>query len=205
MLLAAGQQGSFRYTSTQIGCACGADERVTQVTDVAATEGSQRITVSGNGQTGHVTVLVTGGSAYLKGDAFALTTYMGFKAASVPAYAGRWIQIPPTDHDFTAVAMDVTLMSSLSDIVVPAPLTLTPMRALNGSPVLGVTGTKRATAKTQAITVSLYGRATGLRLPVEEDTTMGRYSARMTFGRWHEPLHVAVPAGATPIAATGLE
>lgn len=76
MLIAAAQQKSVHYTSVQ-DCGCTSAAHIVQVTDVASNQGIQRITVTAGGQTSHVTVLVTGGNAYVLGDSFALTNYMG--------------------------------------------------------------------------------------------------------------------------------
>ena len=205
MIAAAGHQRSFRSTSLQTGCGCGVDERISQVTDVAANEGIQRITFTADGSTGHVTVLVIGGTAYVEGDSFALVNYLGYKPDAATAYAGQWIAIPAADPDFDAVADDVTLLTAVEDLAVPNPLHLAPRRVIGGKATLGVTGTKRATGNAAAITESLYGRAKGLPLPVEEDIVQGAYSAKVTLGHWNEHLDLAAPAASTPISATGLE
>ena len=205
IITAAGQQQSFRATSVQSGCACGNTDRISQVTDVATNQGSQQITYTSNGQTGHVTVLVTGGNAYVLGDAFALTNYMGYKPDAAASYSNQWIQIPPTDPDFRAVSTDVTLSSSVGDLYLPLPVSLSPNRSVNGRVVIGVMGTTPATTNSPAATVSLYARATGIPLPVEEDIVRGNYSAGLTFSHWNERLRIVAPANATPISTTGLE
>src|SRR5947207_849028 len=65
-ILAAGRaQHSVHYVSKiQLGTV-----RIAQVADVGATKGIQRITYSKAGTTGHVTVVVSAGRAYVRGDA----------------------------------------------------------------------------------------------------------------------------------------
>ena len=49
--------------------------------------------------------------------------------------------------------------------------------------------------------LTLYARATGPPLPVEEDATAGgKVRFRVTFSRWNEPLHVAIPASTVPVS-----
>jgi hypothetical protein len=78
--------------------------RVVQVADVGATDGIQRIKYTKAGRTGGVTVIVSAHRAYVRGDAFVLVNYMGFKALASARYANRWVSIPPGDRDYAAVA-----------------------------------------------------------------------------------------------------
>jgi hypothetical protein len=82
MLIAAAQQQSVHYTSVQ---SSGSDH-VVQVADVGLDQGIQRITCTCNGQLGHVTVLVTGGNAYVLGDTFGLINYMGYNSDAATTY-----------------------------------------------------------------------------------------------------------------------
>jgi hypothetical protein len=53
--------------------------------------------------------------------------------------------------------------------------------------------------------MTLYARASGTPLPVEEDVVKGDYSGSVSFSHWNERLHIATPPDATPISITGLE
>jgi hypothetical protein len=203
MLLAGQQQHSVHYVSVQ---QCGCAARIVEVTDAGATEGIQRVTVSSAGQIGHVTVLVTGGGAYVLGDVFSLVNYMGYKPEAAATYAGQWIQIPPTDPDYRAVSADVTLPSLMADLYVPGPLALSRARKIAGRTVMGVTGRRPATATSRALTVSIYAQAHGLPLPVEEDVVNGLDRSTVSFSRWNEPVQVDAPAdNVISIMGTGLE
>jgi hypothetical protein len=103
------------------------------------------------------------------------------------------------------VSADVTLPSSISDLSLPRPLRLSPNRKVNGRAVIGVMGTKPATASSPALTMSLYAQASGIPLPVEEDIVKGDYLASLKFSHWNERVRIATPANATPISTTGLE
>jgi hypothetical protein len=195
------QQQSVHYIST----ASSTSSHVVQVADVGPGQGIQRITCTCKGQLGHVTVLVTGGNAYVLGDTFGLINYMGFNADAATTYSERWVQIPPTDRNFKAVSSDVTLPSSIIDLSLPRPLRPSPNREVKGRAVIGVTGTVPATAGSPALTMTLYARASGTPLPVEEDVVKGDYSGSVSFSHWNERLHIATPPDATPISITGLE
>jgi hypothetical protein len=201
MLSAGEQQRSVHVTSVQsVGT-----ERIVELADSGSTQGIQRITFTYNAQIGHVTVLVIGETAYVRGDSFTLTNYMRYRPDAATTYSGQWIQIPRTDPDFKRVSRDVTLPSSVGDLSIPPPLRLSPNRELNGRAVTGVTGTQGATPNAAAITVSLYARPSGIPLPVEQDVVQGGYLARVTFSRWNERVRIAAPANAIPISTTGLE
>ena len=204
MRVAGEQQRSVHYTSVE-ECGCASAAQITQAADVAADQGIQRITVTAAGQTGHVTVLVVGGSAYVLGDAFALTNYMGYKPDAAATYAGQWILIPPTDGDFQAVAADVTLPSSIDDVYIPAPVVSGAVRTMNGKKVVRLSGTRAASANSPSLAVSVYVRAKGLPLPVREDVVYGHSRSTTTFSRWNERVRIATPPNATPIGTTGLE
>src|ERR1041385_6613004 len=55
-----------------------------------ADEGIQEIDYRKNGKSGHLTVIVTGNTAYIRGDAFTLVNYVGFKSTAALTYAGQW-------------------------------------------------------------------------------------------------------------------
>jgi hypothetical protein len=191
---------SVHYVSVQ---RAGAD-RIVEVADAAWDQGVQRITVTHAGQTGHVTVIVTPGSAYVKGDTFALTNYMGYKPAAATTYSERWIEIPSSDHDYNAVSSDVTMPQAVQ-LYVPTPMWLNSSADVQGQPAIGVSGVKPATTTSPPVTITLFARATGAPLPIEQDIVKGAYTATITFSRWNERVRVAAPASPTPITTTGLE
>jgi len=200
MIAAGKKQESVHYTSIQnVGT-----DRVVMSADVAATQGIQRIAYTKNGQTGHVLVAVTGGNAYVLGDAFTLVNYMGYNAAAAAAYSDQWIQIPPTDPDFKAVTANVTLPSSVGELDVPTPLVDSPSMEVNGRVVIGVMGTAPATSSSSSMIVSLYAGPAG-RLPFEEYVMQGNSQSTTRFSRWNERIKIGAPVNATPISDTGLE
>lgn len=151
-----------------------------------------------------MTVVVAGGNAYLRADAYSLVNYLGFKVAGAARYANTWLLIPRTDRDYPTVASDVTLSSIIDDeLNLPAPLSSVPTTTVDGERALGVSA--RAQVSGHTVTDTVYARATGLPLPIESVASAGNNRTTATFNDWNEPLHVSIPAGAVAIAATGLE
>jgi hypothetical protein len=174
------------------------DFHVSQVGDAGATEGIQRFTLRNAGKTGHMTVMFVAGSAYLRGDAFTLVEYLGFKASAAAAYAGRWILVPRSDGAYSTIAAGVTFSSAIGELKLSAPLTRVPDTTIAGRRVIGVRG--KSSTSTGSIAATLYARASGPPLPVREVATAGKTRAVVTFSRWNEPVHVAVPGSTVPIS-----
>ncbi|HEX4526626.1 MAG TPA: hypothetical protein VH108_07790 [Gaiellaceae bacterium] len=172
------------------------------VSDVGATSGIQKITYERGGTTGKVTVVVSAGTAYFRGDSFTLRYFMGFKAAPSVKFAGRWVQVPHSDRDYAALAAAVTLPSTIDELRLTGPLSFLPQSTLGGQQVIGIKG---KTISKQPAQAGLYARAHGTPLPVGEVEVFGSALSRTRFSRWNEPVHVPVPAGAVAISATGLE
>lgn len=198
ILAAARAQRSVHYVAD----ATNGSFQTTLVCDVGATSGIQRITYVRGGTTGKVTVLVSNGTAYLRGDAFALRYYLGFKAAPSATFAGKWVRVPHTDRDYAALAEAVTLPSTIDELRLTEPLAFLPTQTLGGQKVIGIKG---KTISKQPAQAALYTRAQGAPLPVGQVEVFGNALSRTRFSAWNEPVHVAVPAQAVAIAATGLE
>jgi hypothetical protein len=194
ILAAARAQHSVHYVSS----ASLGTSHVSQVGDAGATQGIQRITFRAAGKTGRVTVMFVAGSAYLRGDAFTLVDYLGFKAGAAAAYAGRWILVPRSDSAYSTIAAGVTFTSAIRELKLSAPLTRLPDTTIDGRRVIALRG-KSSTAP-GSIAATLYARATGPPLPVREVARAGKSSAVVTFSRWNEPVRLSAPASAVPIS-----
>jgi hypothetical protein len=171
---------------------------VSMIGDAGRAQGMQRITFRKSGRTGHVTVLVSAHTAYVRGDAFTLTNFMGFKPRAATKYANTWIVIAHDTAAYAPVAAAVTLASTVTEIGPRG--TLAPVRTttLGGTRVRAVRGTSTVQGTTMVDTV--YARATGAPLPVVETATQGANRTRTTFSRWNEPVRVRVPSHSVPIA-----
>jgi hypothetical protein len=194
ILAAARAQHSVHYVSS---ASLGSSD-VSQVGDAGATQGIQRITFRTAGKTGRVTVMFVGGSAYLRGDAFTLVDYLGFKAGTAAAYAGRWILVPRSDRSYSTIAAGVTFASAIGELRLSAPLTRLPNTTIGGTRVIALRG-KSSTAP-GSVAATLYARAAGPPLPVREVAKAGTTRAVVTFSRWNEPVRLSVPASAVPIS-----
>jgi hypothetical protein len=175
--------------------------RTRLVCDVAATSGIQRITYERGGNTGHVTVLVRSGTAYIRGDSFILSSYLGFKPAGAGRFAGKWIRIPHSDRAYAPVSAAVTLPSTIDEFRLVGPLTFLPGKTVAGQKTIGI----RGTIGKPAAQATLYARAHGAPLPVGEVETFGKAFDETILSRWNERVRVPVPAQSVPISATGLE
>jgi hypothetical protein len=166
---------------------------VRMVGDAALDRGRQRITYSTGGLSGHVTVLVVAGTAYVRGDAFALAKYMRFSTTEARRDAGRWLRIPPTAAGFATVSAGVRLTSTLQELTLPKPRVVLPASMLDGQRVVGIRSTSAHRTDT------FYVRATRPSLPVADVSRQGQDRVAITFSKWNEPVGIVSPRGATPI------
>ncbi len=171
---------------------------ITFVGDAGVSQGIQRITFREGAQTGHVTVLVSANTAYVRGDAFTLVNYMRFMPGAAAKYAGRWILIPHTAAGYPTVAAGVRLSSTMAELKVSGHLSTVASTKIDGQRVFGVRGTRTASGRTTVET--LYARAAGSPLPVREIATQGTMRFIVTLDGWNEPIRLATPKGAVPIS-----
>jgi hypothetical protein len=174
---------------------------VTIVADAGRTRGIQRITYAKGGQSGHVTVIVANGTAYVRGDEFTLHGFLGFPQAQAARYANVWIRVPHQSHLYAAVAAAVTLPSFLAEIYPRTGLARV-NRRVNGVALVGV----RGFTKHQGIPFveGVYARAGAKPLPVVEvEATPGAgFRSSTAIDRWDEQLRINIPQHAVPIVGT---
>jgi hypothetical protein len=163
------------------------------VGDAAIDRGIQRITFRKGPQTGHVTVLVVENTAYVRGDALALQSYMGFSSADASAAAGKWVRVEHTHAWFSTVAAAVRLGSTIDELrlSVEDPLESAGNTTLNGRRVAIIRG--RIARSGNGATATLYVQTDGERLPVAEIERQGTKIASTVLSRWNEPVHVSAP------------
>ena len=194
MLAAASARHSVHYVSTT--SAPGRTIRITG--DVGPNLGSQRITLRLGGHSGQANVLVVGGSAYIRGNAFTMQNFFPFTKAQATKYAGQWISIPSTSGAYSAVSADATFASFLADLL---PGThLSSVRAkVDGKAAVGIRGVVRQAGTKLVETV--YAPASGTPLPFAEKAvvTGSRGAGTTRMSRWNETVHVTAPASSVPI------
>jgi hypothetical protein len=187
-------QHSYHYVATQLGTSS-SPAQVTIVGDATRTTGIQRIHYAEGSRAGNVTVLVVSNTAYIRGDAFTLTNYMGFPTPSAAQFAGKWLELPHSVAGFAEVAADVRLdNSALEELKMPAPVHLVGNSVVRGQHVIGVRGTLHHSNQTALET--LYVRSSD-HLPVEQRFTQGGKSiGGAVYSNWGEPVHVSAPTQA---------
>lgn len=194
MLAAASAHHSVHYVSTT--SAPGRTIRI--VGDVGPNRGSQRITLRLGSHSGQADVLVVGGSAYIRGNAFTLQNFFPFTQTQAAKYAGQWISIPSTSGAYSAVSADTTFASFLADLLPGTHLSLVRAK-VSGRRAVGVRGViRQAGAK---LVETVYAPASGTPLPfVEKVVVTGSQGTGMTsMSRWNEVVHITAPANAVPI------
>lgn len=193
---AARAERSVHYVTQTIG-----NGSVTIVADAGRSQGIQQIRYANGGESGHVTVIVSSGTAYVRGDEFTLHGFLGFSQAQAARYANVWIRVPHQSHLYATVADAVTLPSFLSEIYPKTDLTgLT--RRVKGVELVGVRGT--TTHQGVPFVEAIYTRRGGKPLPVVEvEATPGAsFRSSTALGRWNEKLHIDVPQNAVPIVGS---
>jgi hypothetical protein len=195
MLAATSSRHSVHYVSTSSA----PGHFVRMVSDVGPGRGIQRITVGKGSHSGPATVLIVGGSGYIRGNAFTLSNYFPFDKAQAKHYAGKWISIPSTSGAYAAVAADATFASFVSDLLPSRHLGL--VRAtVAGRKALGVRGVVHE--RGLKLTETVYAPAAGTPLPFDEKAVAARIRATSVarMSRWNEPVNVAAPAHSVPIS-----
>jgi hypothetical protein len=196
IVAAARAQRSVHWSATEIIGAVA----VTTGTDATKTGGVQHVTLAIGKERAHVRIVVTGGVAYVRGDALGLQLNLGLTAAQAKKYAGRWISIPKLDPSYAPTAAGDTMDSVVRELAPHGRLSLISGK-LHGVRVIGVRGIS-GTGKKKMAEV-LITSAHGQRLPLEEDTLApGKHAIGHTeFSKWNETVKVTAPASSTPIGA----
>jgi hypothetical protein len=173
------------------------------VTDAGTADGVRRVTFRNGTTKSYATVVVDAGTAYFRGDAPTLLSFFGFaNVAATRRYAGRWVEVPHSDKQYSAITEGITLGSAMDDLAIPGPLSTISERTVDGEAAVGVLahGSDSGTPTVAA----LYGRAAGQPLPIEGTVRDGNEHGTITLSDWNEPIAVHVPI-AVPISKTGLE
>jgi hypothetical protein len=206
VLASAARQQSVHYVAVTTNSV----SSVWEVGDAGIRQGIQQIVYRAHGKTGHVTIILSGGREYLRGDVYGLVGYLALHAAPAARYADRWLVLRPSDQDYARFASAVVLPSTKSvlglvaELVLVPPLSSVKATTIGGVHVRGVRGQLLVAGGSRFIT-TLYASASGSNLPVEEVGREGTASGTVSLTRWNEPLRIDPPARATPIAETGLE
>jgi len=202
--------GSFHYLSSSTSSSA-TTSNVSQVTtgDAAADSGRQVITLSGD----TFDVVVSGTTAYFRGDAAAMVVNLGVPIGVAEAHAGQWIALVPGEAPYQSVEVAVTTASALDqNITFSAVEDLGPAR-VGGRQTTAIEGRMSPVDGQPARgTATLYVTTTRHPLPVRyvergsvgSGSSVSRLSFSITFSSWGENVGVTAPAGATPFTSLGV-
>ena len=195
MRSAANGQHSVHFVS--VSSAPGHTIRI--VADVAGKEGILRITVTDHGQTGTGTSIVSGGIAFLRGDAFWMRVYFGFTRKQATKYAGRWISVPSSHPAYATASDEVTFPSFLARLFAPQ----TKLALVKAGKLVGVRGTVRGQAGVASSTI--YAPAQGKALPVKQvaKSSGALGNGTVTMSNWNEAVHVSEPTAVSISTVVG--
>lgn len=172
------------------------------VCDAGRTRGIQRVTFSRGGRTGHVVILVVPGAAFVRGDAFALNGYIGFRETPSARYANTWIRIPTRDRAYARIAAAVTLRSEL-ELAQLVNANSIRERRIDGRQLVGVVGEDGFGSLNNA---TFYFLASGVPLPVMKlSKSWGGAVFTTSFSRWNERVRFTLPRISVNVGRTGLE
>jgi len=190
---AAHSQHSVHYVS--VSSAPGHTIRI--VADVDATEGIQRVTFTDHGQTGSGTAIVSGDTAYIRGNAVMMSVYFGFPKAKATKYAGKWISVPSSNPAYATDSDDVTFPSFLSHLFPRQ----TKISLVKAGFLIGVHGTVQGQSGV-TLDATVFAPAHGQPLPVKQTAKSSDHlgTGVLTISNWNEAVDVSAPANAVPIS-----
>jgi hypothetical protein len=159
--------------------------------DIGRDRGRRMIELHAGATVGRLEERVVGRIAYVRGDAFALRSYLGLDGAQVGRYAGRWFSVHAADPTYPTVGVDATLGSAFDDLRLPAPFRFA--RAARGLRAIE----SRYRSGGQPIDSIVTVRAGGRHLPVRQVSRNPAVGTITTsFRDWNERLAVVAPVGA---------
>lgn len=161
----------------------------TIVGDAGLGRGIQRITFTKGGTTGHVTVLVVGQKAFVRGDAFTLTNFLGLTSAQTARYANRWFFVQGPSRTYAVVAEAVEYRSFVRDLLMRDPLTFAPQTSFHGRHATGIR------SKTKDATIDLF-IGDGLPVPLGQVVHRAQGTVTTTLSHWNEDVSLSAPKGA---------
>jgi len=178
---------------------------LTEQTEAGKSVGEQLITLHEGSSSGRVTIVLVDQIAYLRGNAFALRSYMDFTTAAATQEAGRWLAMRNTVPDYQAVAAGLTVASTVAQLEMTGKLSWGPSRLIGGHRATGIRGSTVPSAIAPAFSQVLYVRATGTPLIVEAVQTYKGQTGDISFGPWIAPPVARAPSGAVPFASSWLQ
>jgi len=159
-------------------------QSATFIQDVGETQGMQNITIGAE----QTSIRVIAKVAYVRANRLALLKFFGFPASIADRLHDRWVSFTAADRPYAEIASSVTLESALTEFAITGAITKTPVTTVLGQSVFGLTGTANGGGSE-----TLYVRASGAQLPVQERVTDKGDTLVVTFSKWGERVLVAKP------------
>lgn len=169
--------------------------------DCAANAGRQVVTADHGGL---ATVLDINGVGYVRGNATALTGFLGAPAKLARRAAGQWISFRPGDDGYQHVVSGVTLTEVLAQITLIGVSRTGAVRTVAGHQVIGLRGQVPTGFGIPAgIQGTLYVSATGPPLPVGFQASAGGGAGgeNISFSRWGERIRISAPTRSVRVSA----
>ena len=168
----------------------GSGHSFSMVNDIGTTEGRQVIDADG----AHGKVLVLNGDAFLYGDDSAIAFYFGISKNDPQKYANQWIELKPTDSDYSTVSDAVTLASDFDHLVMSGPLTEGKIMSIHGHMVRPISGHVPATSQSPAGNATLYVTASGKVLPFEYRLVAKGLLSTSSWSNWGKKVTLTAPS-----------
>ena len=194
------RQSSFHFVES----AGEGSNGVVVVGDVGTSSGEQHVTIRDGKKVGHITLLLTGKTAYFQGDALGLEGFTGLSATLSAQYARKWISVPSSNTSFTTIAGTLEVgTAAIQFVKLPGTLTRGRTSTQSGRAAVAVKAADKTSSGSLALTLYVATMGEALPILVAGTTTATGESARSIsakFSDWGEPLHVIAPGTSVPIA-----
>jgi hypothetical protein len=175
--------------------------------DAGPASGIQQVLVGKGAVTDDASLIVIGGTTYMKGNARALTDLTGLSAVQAAANAGKWVQFATANQAFAQIVVGIRSQDVAQELHLTGPFTLGTSRLLNGVKVIPIRGMQRIGGK-KPVPAVLYVRAKGTHVPVEEDTVNAKGKPNgvehTVYSMWGEAVRPTAPSASVSIGPVGV-
>ncbi len=172
--------------------------------DTGATTGMQKLVVQNGSVTEVVTAMVVGSTGYINANSAALHHVIGLTNAQSSKYAGKWLSFPTSNNGLNELITGLLNSQVSSELQMSGPYRYAAPATIAGQRVLAIRGSE-TTQGGGNVPTTLYVRATGTPLPVQEVTNPGHSGGKsaihgtVTFSHWGEGTNEHAPAHAVSL------
>ena len=142
-----------------------------------------------------------GGLIYVVGSASALQSALQISAQQAAPYAGKWIEIQPSDAPFQLLAQDLTLGATLNQFAPQNGIRTAKTQTIGHQKVIPLVGRPSNLPKGTSGSAALLVSAKAPHLPVGGSLILvnktGRLSEIAVFKAWGAKVQLPTPTGAT--------